>query len=230
MPEAVMNIRQRSKVCHPSRCSPLISVANDFLRISGDWKEAGFWLMAWRGMACRQSVWREAASAIAAWIAARACGLFFQQVEPTMAEALATMSRALALLKCASDAKPICSRRATTVGPTPFTSNNALRSSAGNGMTALPPSAKLEQNAEAGARVVPVDVGEFVADHAAGAAFEAAVGNQADALVVERPAAGRAAVDASLGLGRRKTSSRPGSSRHRTGSGSVRCRYWGRGS
>jgi hypothetical protein len=46
---------------------------------------------------------RDFARSIAALIAARAWGLFFQQVEPTMAEALETMSSALALLKCANE-------------------------------------------------------------------------------------------------------------------------------
>ena len=40
-------------------------------------------------------------AARAAWIAARAWGLFFQQLDPTISEALAVMSRAFALLRWA---------------------------------------------------------------------------------------------------------------------------------
>ncbi len=89
------------------------------------------------GLQLKGQAGRDWASAMAAWIAARAWGLFFQQVEPTMAEAVETMSRALALPRCASDSKPICSSRATTVGPTPFTLSKARRSSRGNGMAGV---------------------------------------------------------------------------------------------
>lgn len=76
--------------------------------------------------------WRACASAMAAWIAARACGLFFQQVEPTITEACVTISRALAVLSCASDPNPICSNRATTVIPTPFNARIVWRYSGMN--------------------------------------------------------------------------------------------------
>src|SRR5690242_9961382 len=59
-------------------------------------------------------------------------------------------------------------------------------------------SAELEEDAEAAARVIPVDV-VGVADEAAGAAFEATVGGQIDgAGGVRLPAAGRAADGARL--------------------------------
>ena len=67
-------------------------------------------------------------------MAARACGLFFQHVEPTIEDAFETISRALALLKCAKDSYPICSRRATTVGPMPLTARRAFLSDGKNGI------------------------------------------------------------------------------------------------
>jgi hypothetical protein len=74
------------------------------------------------------------ANAIAARIADLACGLFFQQVEPTISDALETMSIAFALLSSAKDSKPICSSLVMTLGPTPFTVKRALRSSGKNGI------------------------------------------------------------------------------------------------
>lgn len=70
----------------------------------------------------------------AAVMAARACGLFFQQVDPTAAEACARMSLTLESPRSARDSMPICSSRAITVGPTPLSASNRTLSSGENGI------------------------------------------------------------------------------------------------
>jgi hypothetical protein len=67
-------------------------------------------------------------------MAARACGLFFQHVDPSAAAACATMSVVFALDNCARLEKPCSSSRLTTVGPTPLTASRAYRSSGENAM------------------------------------------------------------------------------------------------
>lgn len=61
-------------------------------------------------------------------MAARACGLFFQQDAPVSSEPCWTIVKTSRVARSARVVMPICSRRATTVGPTPFTPRSIARS------------------------------------------------------------------------------------------------------
>ena len=63
------------------------------------------------------------AHSTAAAIAALACGLFFQQLEPVRLAPCCKISAGFAAASLATSSKPICCKRCNTVLPTPFTAS-----------------------------------------------------------------------------------------------------------